>query len=124
MDECGCSGSPDICFVVETKSGEKVVIAAWERTCKGCDTPPFVMAGVISQEEYDDIWHEYKIYKNPPMNGDAFAFLENAIKMEEVMVEALDHVLVEHIHDREQCDEIFTKKGTLRAKWKKMEVEL
>lgn len=122
MDDC--SSFPDTCFIVETKSGEKVLIGVWERTCKGCDTPPLLMAGVITQEEYDEFWSECTIHKTPQMHGEAFAFLEKVIKMEEVLNESLEHLLVEHIHDREQCEDIFTQKGTIRAKWRKIEGEM
>jgi len=124
--ECGCSSNPDKCFVVETKHGERVMIAVWEQTCPYCDVPPLVMAGIISSEDWDDWAKDWQpeVYREPVMNADAFVTLDHVEKLEHTLEEAFEHLLWEHSHDKVECSDIFTKKGQPRVKWVKLQEEL
>jgi len=77
------------------------------------------MAGEVTDEEIEDFWYGTPVHKSPPMNGNAFVILSRAAKLDELLEEALNHMTEEHVHDREECPDIFTKKGRPRAKWLK-----
>jgi hypothetical protein len=124
MGEYGCS-DPQDGMIIETKSGEKVLIGIWDRTCPGCDSPPMVSAGIISNEDAESyVDAGFKIYKMPEMFGNAFIIFEYTEKLESTLKESFEHLLDEHVHDREECPEIFNSKGNPRAKWNKLDKEL
>lgn len=124
MGECGCS-DPQDGMIIETKSGEKVLIGLWDRTCPGCESSPMISAGIISDEEAEDYKScGFKLFKMPEMFGDAFICLEYTEKLESTLEESFEHLLWEHVHDREECSEIFNKRGNPRAKWNKLDEEL
>jgi hypothetical protein len=124
MGECGCSDVQDG-MIIETKSGEKILIGLWDRTCPCCESHPMISAGIITDEDAENYQEcGFKLYKMPEMFGNAFIILDYTEKLESALKKSFEHLLDEHIHDREECSEIFNSKGKPRTKWNKLDKEL